>query len=1036
MKARQQAGVGLARKYVAWIMAMSLLLASSAWCAQKAPPSGIAQMNHRAWVIQDGAPADIWAMAQGKDGFVWLGTGSGLFRFDGVEFERYAPSANLDLPATDITALMQDADGDMWMGFLTGEISRIEHGRLVNYSARDGLPDGTVFCFGQTGDGAVWAATTNGLVRYRQGRWEKIGADWNYPYHRATWILVDHTGTTWVATGSELVSLRKGAHRFEHTGIAVGAGAVLAESPEGTLWLSDELHGTRALPGLSAEHVPPALTAPLPRTDFARSKRMLFDRSGALWGTLWAGKGRGGVYRVADPARLATGQSLQPDQLGDIYDTSNGLTSVIAVPLLQDQEGSVWVGTNFGLNRFHANAFHVVSPMAGESPANAILAASGHGMVWIAQAGNVYQVQHGVPVLMATGLPLVDKALADRHGVWLVASDGFHWLDGKAAPQLVPMPEQADRGVIYAMAVDQADHLWISAENRGLLVWSGSAWQSVRVSADKRWSEPRSVTVDSDGSMWFGYQDNRVAHWRNGQLRPFTAHDGLDVGNVLTIDVDGSSILVGGERGLARLQGDRFQSISTNRNAILSGISGIVRAAQGDIWINGSAGIVRIKAEQMQRAFDDPAYDFQYKLFDCDDGVPGIAIQQQPVPSITPADDGKLWFFTNQGVSWIDPAQVQLNTVAPKVAAQWLLADGKRYLPGAALVLPPHTRTVTLGYTAASYLAPQRVNFRYRLYGVDAGWQDAGHQREAIYANLAPGRYRFDVTAANDDGFWSKEGASMSFQIQPAFYQTRWFLLLCALASVFAAWSMFRAKVRQVEMRLKERLEVRHAERERIARELHDTLLQGFQGLILRFHAITQKMLPNDPVRGQIEQALDRADGVLVEGRDKVRDLRLSAGITKDLAGAFIALGEELFENASVKFRVITTGKEQQVDPAIREEVYLIGREAMLNAFHHAQALALEVQIDFELRQLRMCVRDDGVGIDAQTLDAGHRPGHWGLVGMRERARCMGGQLHIWSAQGSGTEVELTVPGSIAYAHKRKASSVWMKRLLGAGRSG
>ena len=991
-------------------------------------------MNHRAWVIKDGAPADIWAMVQGTDGFIWLGTGSGLFRFDGMQFERYAPSASRDLPAIDITALMQAADGSLWIGFLTGEVGRLDNGRVVTYAAHDGLFNGMVYNLSQTQDGAIWVAATTGLLLYTQGHWEKIGADWSYPYTRATWSLVDGEGTLWVATGDELMFLRKGAHRFEHTGIVAGAAAILALSPDGTLWLSDGLHGTRALPGLSAGHVPPALTALLPSTDFARAKRLLFDHHGALWGTLWAGKGRGGVFRIADPARLATGQPLQPGQVNDTYDTSNGLTSVVAVPLLEDKEGNVWVGTNFGLNSFHAEDFHVASPVAGESAANAVLAASDDGAVWIAQAGYVYQVQHGAPALMASGLPVISNAFAGHNGVWLESIDGFYWVDGKGPPQLVPRTGKDDPSPVDAMVVDHAGHLWISVNQKGLYVWSGRGWKAIPI--DKAWSQPTAMTVDADGSMWFGYQGNRAAHWRNGQLRTYTAHDGLDVGDVLTIAVHGSSVLLGGERGLARLQAERFQSIAVNRNAFLSGISGVASTPQGDVWLNTSVGIVRIHGRELERAFDDAAYELPYKLFDCDDGVPGIAVQQEPESSITAAEDGKLWFFTNQGVGWIDPAQVHVNHVVPQVAARWLIADGKRYLPGAALVLPPHTKAVTLGYTAASYLAPQRVTFRYRLIGVDAHWQDAGYQREAIYANLAPGPYRFEVTAANGDGLWNPEGASIPFEIQPAFYQTRWFLLLCALASALAALTLFRLKLRQVEVRLKERLEVRHAERERIARELHDTLLQGIQGLILRFHAITQKMRPDDPVRGMIDQVLDRADDVLVEGRDKVRDLRLSTGVNKDLAGSFIALGEELAERHPVKFRVIASGKEQPIDPVIREEIYLIAREAMLNAFHHAQAQAVEVQLDFDLKQLRVCVRDDGIGIDAQTLDAGQRPGHWGLVGMRERAQCIGGQLHIWSAQGSGTEIVLTVPGSIAYAATHTTSANWMKRLLGAGRSG
>lgn len=1028
--------IGRKRQRRAWFAVMVLLLSSTpAWCAPVDTSSGIAQMNHRAWMIKDGAPADIWTMLQGSDGFIWLGTGSGLFRFDGVQFERYAPSAALDLPSTDVTALRQTADGALWMGLLTGEVSRLEHGRMSYYTVKDGLPGGMVYDLSQTPDGAVWAATDSGLARYMQGRWETIGNDWNYPSRRAMWMLVDRAGTAWVATGSELMFLRKGAHRFEHTGIAAGESAVLALAPDGTLWLSDGAHGTRALPGLSADHVPPALTAPLPRTSFARSKRIVFDRSGAMWGTLWAGRGRGGVYRIVDPARFATGQPLQADQVGDIYDTSNGLTSVAAVPLLEDKEGNMWVGTNFGLNSFHANEFHVVSPVPGESAANAVLAANGDGTVWIAQAGDVYQVRHDVLTRVASGLPLTAYALADRHHLWVKSLDGLYELDENSLLKRLPSPDGDDAVPIRAMALDHQGAFWISVANKGIYQWSGQAWRAVRLGADAAWSVPTAIAPDHDGSMWFGYRSNQVAYWSAGHLHTFDTRDGLDVGNVLTITVDGSSVLVGGERGLARLQGGRFQSIALDRSSVMSGISGIAKSAQGDIWLNTSAGIVRIHPQDLQRALDDPGYDFPYKLFDCDDGVPGIALQESPVPSIAVADDGRLWFFTNQGVGWIDPTKVRVNNVVPTLAVRGLVADGKRYLPSESLLLPPHTDTITLDYTAASFLAPQRVTFRYRLSGVDTGWQIASHQREAIYANLAPGYYRFEVTAANDDGLWNADGAALSFRIEPAFYQTRWFLLLCALAAVIAAFVLLSFQLRRMAARLKERLEVRHAERERIARELHDTLLQGIQGLILRFHAIAQKVPPNDPVRDMIEQTLDRAEEVLVEGRDKVRDLRVTAGMTKEIASTFIALGQELSVDHPVTFRVITNGKEQEVDPTIREEIYLIGREALLNAFHHAQAQTIEVQLDFELKQLRVCVRDDGIGIDAHTLESGRKPGHWGLVGMRERAGCIGGQLSIWSAQGSGTEIELTVPGSIAYAHRRKRSSTWMKRLLGAGRS-
>lgn len=241
-------------------------------------------------------------------------------------------------------------------------------------------------------------------------------------------------------------------------------------------------------------------------------------------------------------------------------------------------------------------------------------------------------------------------------------------------------------------------------------------------------------------------------------------------------------------------------------------------------------------------------------------------------------------------------------------------------------------------------------------------------------------------------------------------------------------------QLRLMTARLRDRLEVRHAERERIARELHDTLLQSIQGLILRFQAIAEYIPPGEPIRVMIDQALDRADEVLVDGRDRVRDLRISDGSTKDLAIAYTALGNELGHDKPITFRVVTSGTQQEVEPIIREEIYLIGREALLNAFQHAQANAIEIELNYDFKQFRLCIRDDGIGIDSRILQAGKRPGHWGLVGMRERAKCIGGEVVIWAREGAGTDIELTVPASIAYARKRSASWKWMKRMLSIGR--
>jgi signal transduction histidine kinase len=266
------------------------------------------------------------------------------------------------------------------------------------------------------------------------------------------------------------------------------------------------------------------------------------------------------------------------------------------------------------------------------------------------------------------------------------------------------------------------------------------------------------------------------------------------------------------------------------------------------------------------------------------------------------------------------------------------------------------------------------------------------------------------------------------------FHQTRAFEILSMAAVTIIIVALGILQYRRMVNTLRDRLEVRHAERERIARELHDTLLQGIQGLILHFQAVAERIPQESPLRAQIDQALDRADTVLIEGRDRVRDLRASDHGANDLSATFSSLGAGFAEEWPTKFRVVCGGEQQAIDPVIREEIYLIGREALLNAFRHAQAAAIEAELAYDVKQFRLCVRDDGIGIPPDIMEAGHRPGHWGLVGMRERANCIGGKLKILARQGTGVEVELLVPSGIAYVHARRPRWVSLKRLLSLGR--
>jgi signal transduction histidine kinase len=1015
-------------------LALVLLLL---WLAQSRPArcdelpvDSIQQMNHRTWTVVNGAPADVWDMKQDDKGFVWLATGSGLYRWDGFQFVRYAPAEGQALLSTDMTALRIVSDDEFWTGTSDGVIYHIKDGRISSHPISNVGKEGPVFCFALTPDGAMWVVAGSALLRYAEGKLVKVGSDWAFPSGmQAMWMVVDKGGTAWLATDHELLFLRKGSHEFERTGIPTGLYSVLAISPDGILWMSDGVHGTRALPGLSAGHIPAKLTEPLPVTNFAQSMRLAFDHNGALWGTLASRSPTDGIFRIAHPAQFADGKSLRPDQVTDRFSTAQGLTSIIAVPILIDREGDVWIGSNFGLNRFHANSFKVASPFPGALPLDAWLSPNDAGKVHLLQRGCLYRVSHAIPSKLTCDFPANTFFIfpaADRF-ISLTEEGLYQWSPSAGGSSLKFPGNQSSWGTT-AIGTDTQGNLWLGF-NGDLYKLIGNAWKRVAADSILGQRQPTAIAFDSDDVMWLGYSDGRVVHSRSNATNTFAVSDSLNIGNVETIVPQGHKIYMGGDTGIARWQNGRFQSITLSQLHVLSAVSGLTETTAGDLWLNTSFGIVCIAAAEIEHAFNDPGYTPSYRLYGSDDGVPGVAGRQPLASTITTDEDGRLWFRTNQGVSWIDPATIHINRAPLYTVIESVVAEGQKVSIDHRMVFPPHTSTINFQYTAASLRAPQNVKFRYRLIGIDADWREGGPQRQATYANLGPGDYKFQVTAANSDGVWSETPATLPFRIKRTFYQTRAFQIGSGLLAMLCIAGAVGFQYRRMIKTVRDRLEVRHAERERIARDLHDTLLQGIQGLILFFQAVPSHISKEDPFREKVDQALDRAHRVMVEGRNRVRDLRASDPAIKDLSETFTAIAKELEEDWPAEFRIKSEGAPREIDPAIREEVYLIGREAILNAFQHARASEIEVCLEYDSRQFRVFVRDNGIGIDSTILETS-RPGHWGLLGMQERAAGIGGHLETSTQPGAGTLMKLTVPSGIAYARSCQFTPAWLVRRL------
>jgi signal transduction histidine kinase len=582
------------------------------------------------------------------------------------------------------------------------------------------------------------------------------------------------------------------------------------------------------------------------------------------------------------------------------------------------------------------------------------------------------------------------------------------------------MPD-ATHNYLATLAEDRAGNLWIG-NGADLFFLENGRWVRFETPSEVAGKEALVTFTDIDGRVWFGFTDNTILVIDGTNVRTFSSKEGVQVGLVIAITGRDRHIWIGGKGGLEAWQGDRFRPVVPVDSDAFHGVSGVQEDSVGDLLFSEQRGVVLVSASEISKILKDPSARVEYHIFDVRDGLPGTIQQSSPFPISAEGTDGRIWFSTSSGVAWIDPAHIPKSVLAPPIVIRSITANGVRHALLSDLKLPPRTRDLTIDYTALSLAVPERVRFRYKLEGSDTQWQDAGGRRQAFYNNLSAGSYRFEVLAANDDGVWNEQAASVNFKIQPAFYEMVWFRLSCILAGLLILASAYRWRLQQILQRVDTLHNERIAERERIARDLHDTLLQSVQGIILRFHATLLRMRENDPLRAEIEDTLQGANRVLQEGRDKVSGLRGMWDANPNLEAALAELGRELAQQSAPTIRITTEGESRELTPMACDEIYRIGAEALLNAVRHAGAEEVEVEISWLARELRLRVRDNGRGIPTDVLDAGARSGHWGLPGMRERATRLGAKLTVWSNTDAGTEIELRVPAFVAYSRRKDSA--------------
>jgi signal transduction histidine kinase/ligand-binding sensor domain-containing protein len=918
-----------------------------------------------------------------RDGTLWIGTLKGLASWRDGKLTRYP-----DFAGVVIISILEDRKGTIWVGR-----------RSVAPAAKLCAIDGTnVHCYGSD---------------------EALGSGVNGLYEDSHDVL-------WVVEIDGVWRWRPGPPKFYHLPFGTFSAINLGEADDGSLLIPLPGRLARFAGGkLETQHSYPA---PARNAD---AVALLRDRDGGVWiGTAGAGVVHFHQGRV------------------EVFSEADGLSGDVVTSVFEDREGDVWVTTMGGLDRFRNNAAATYSQHEGLGtiPGWGSVVAGRDGSIWMGTSDGLRMWNHGEVTIYGSadghksqsgtvslpvryqgnrGLPdhVPVSVFAENDGRILVSTrHAFGYMENGRFVPIRTVP----RGFVHSVAQDRQGNFWIAYQDQGLVRLSKDrtvqqiSWASIGHS-----DGAQSLAADrSSGGLWLGFDEGGVAYFSDGRIKEtYGSAEGLGSGRVSALQIEADdTVWAATEGGLSRIKNGRVLTLTSKNGLPCDGIHWITQDENHSFWLHMSCGLVRIGRGELDAWTADSQRKLKTTVFDSSDGVPNESISYRDGSQVTRSLDGKIWFQAfSGGASVVDPQHFLINDITPPVHIERITANGKTYDVSPGVRLPPRIRDLKIDYTALSFVAPEKIRFRFELEGQDRNWREVVNDREVQYSNLAPGNYVFRVIACNNSGVWNETGAFLHFSIAPAYYQTGWFRAICVTAVLVSVWGLYRLRLQQLQWRFNEGLEARVSERTRIARELHDTLLQNLHGLMFQFQA-ARNMLPRRPDEAALvmDSAIGATEQTITDSRSAIQHLRSELGSEGDLGQWLTATGQELAKSPNANgngpvFRSTVEGERKALTALARDEIYRITREILRNAFQHAQSSRIEAEIRYDNRELRVRIRDDGKGIDPHVLKTGGSAGHWGLRGMRERAQQIGARLDFWSEAGAGTEVELTVPAVVAY---------------------
>ena len=976
-----------ARHCRSFLAAAVLLAASSAFALD--PHKGLTQYSRTTWTQQQGLPQDtVRAIAQTADGYLWVGTDEGLARFDGYEFTTFRKDSG-DLPSNSITALAASTDGTLWIGTPNG-LTEYRDKRFHTYTTKSGLPDDAITCLYTDHGGVLWIVAGQYLSRFEAGRFTNFAPGPDLPVSAVRLVSEDRNHDLWVAGYGSVGKLagRKFTTLIDGARLAGAIATSMAVDARGTLWLAanqgllSRLSDGRIRRYGVAEGLPDL-----------RLRTVLPDRDGGIW--------------VGSDSGLAR---LEGDRF--IATPVEGVHERAQIRcLFEDREGDLWVGTSTGLIRLRDDIFTVYGKSEGlPSDQPTVVFQDRAGKVWVGfgdgglllfsnEGGQQFSAREGLP-----GDQVFSIREAPNGDLLIGVHGGVARMRGERISAFTP-PDPFSRVNVYDALEDAGGNLWLATPG-GLLRQRGRELRTVIPGGPVLVMGVSTLCQGLDGAVWAGTFGKGLWRIRGEEQRLYTTADGLSSDQIRTLYQEGDGTLWIGtfDGGLNALRDGRFRSF-TERDGLLSDNIARITDDGESLWLSTTRGICRIAKRQLQ----DLAAGRRRSLDPVNYGVEDGLRSAQCAPANPTAaggartSDGRLWFTTSQGLAVFDPRTLLEPRLAPVPRMVEMTANGEPVDLAGAVKLPPESQRVQFRYAALHLSAPEQVQYSYKLEGVDPDWVRAGSRRSINYNSLRHGHYRFLVRA-------SLAGAPTTerpydFEVLPHVYETAWFRILAVALALAAAWGLYGLRLRQIRSRFALVLE----ERARLAREIHDTLAQGFVGISSQLDAVAMCLADETPARKYLDMARKMARHSLTEARRSVMDLRSSVLEGQDLASALESGARVWTAGSGVEVAVDADGQPGELPQAMEQHLLRIAQEAVTNALKHAAATRIAIRLRIAERKLRLRISDNGRGFEEPDVFSS-LGGHFGLIGMRERAERLGGDLRLESRPGGGTEVEVTVP--------------------------